>query len=166
MIWDKDNLCEYQNKAAEVLTHYESFCPAPEFIPLKCQLYSDLLVQCAENSLETKSHQPAKKGKPPPQLQQAWQHLKKCFNIWKLEGKPKVATNPSFLRYKKARANFHHVRRYHLNLKTIKTNNLVMHTNISEKNKHFKLLKNLRGSKSKQKLTGLYTTYKRCRAAW
>ena len=79
VIWDEDNLGNYQHAAANVLTEFESFFPAPEYIPLKCQLYSDLLVRCAEIFLEIKPPQSPKKYKHPPQLQQAWQHLWKCF---------------------------------------------------------------------------------------
>ena len=45
VVWDGDDLDEYQTNAADVLTEFESFFPTPEFIPLKCHLYSDLLVK-------------------------------------------------------------------------------------------------------------------------
>ena len=75
VIWDEDNLGKYQHAAASVLTEFESFFPTSEYIPLKCQLYSDLLVRSAKLFLETKSPQQPSQQKHPPQLHQAWQHL-------------------------------------------------------------------------------------------
>ena len=48
VIWDEADLENYQSVAAEVLSEFESFFQNPEFIPLKCQLYPDLLVKTAE----------------------------------------------------------------------------------------------------------------------
>ena len=158
VIWDEDNLGNYQHAAANVLTEFESFFPAPEYIPLKCQLYSDLLVRCAEIFLEIKPPQSPKKHKHPPQLHQAWQHLRKCFTCWKREGKPRDPTSSSLLQYKGARANFQYIRRYCNNLKTIKINNKLMHTHSSDRKKHLKLIKNMRGCKRSQAPTELHTS--------
>ena len=45
----------YQKKAASFLTSAESFFNDPEFIPLKCELFSNLLVQSAESCFLYKS---------------------------------------------------------------------------------------------------------------
>ena len=157
VIWKDENIGDYQRLAGKTLTEYESFFPTPEFIPLKCQLYSDLLVKSAEVCLDTKPDKADKKRKHSPQVHQAWQHLRKTFKIWKREGKLKEPDNQNFLNYKLARANVQHVRRYCDNLKTIKANNLLMHSHISDRNKHFKLIKSIRGVQTKKCLPVLYT---------
>ena len=155
--WNEENLAEYQITAAKVPSESEAFFHSPEFIPLKCQLYSDLLVKTAEICLPTSPCQPARKSKPSPQLHLAWQHLRKSFKSWKREGKPKDPVNPSHLKYKKARASFQKTRRYQDNLKTVKMNNHVMHCHMTDRNKYFQLMKKLRGSQKKQSLTALNT---------
>ena len=87
LIWDEENIKKYQAAAAKVLLEYQSLFPTPEFIPLKCQLYSDLLVKASELCLDIKPNKPKKNLHPSHELQQAWMHLKKAFNIWKREGK-------------------------------------------------------------------------------
>ena len=158
IIWDEKYLESYQNISDKVLQDYESLFNSPEFIPLKCQLYSDLLVKSAELCFPRKSNPPAvRKSRPPPKVHQAWKHLDKCFKIWKKEGKVKTTNSVSYTRYKQARANFQQTRRHQHNLKTIHLNNELMYSNISDRNKHYKLVKKLRGSKSRKSLTALHT---------
>ena len=135
--WNDKNLEQYQVVAAQALTEYETFFDAPEFIPLKCQLYSEILVRAAEMCLGVKSRGQNKKSKVSPQIHQAWAHLHKCFKIWKNEGKIKCPSNSSFLQYKQARAKLQHTRRYQFNLLTIKTNNELMFTKESDRKRHF-----------------------------
>ena len=157
VVWTEDNLSEYQRTAAKVLSEFEEFLPAPELIPLKCKLYSELLVKAAEICFETKQPKATKKARHPQQLHHAWKHLEKCFNTWKREGKPRGSLHQSHKLYRQARGHFQHIRRYGSNLKTIKFNNLLMETHRSDKMKHFKLMRSLRGSHSKQTLTTLHT---------
>ena len=157
VLWSQSNLCQYQDAAAKILSDFEAFLPTPEFIPLKCQLYSDLLVKAAELSLASKPSKPEKKAGTHPQVHQAWQRLQKSHRVWKKEGKSKALNSTSFTLYKQARANFQQVRRYRLNLKNIKCNNLLMNSHVNDKNQYFKIIKNLRGSKERQRLTELHT---------
>ena len=146
-----------------LLQECEAFFPTPEFIPLKCQLYSDLLVRTAEICLDCKPDQTTKrKVKPSPQVHQAWKHLEKTFKVWKQEGKPKNPCSASFLQYKRARAKFQQTRRSQHNLRTIRKNNELMHSNISDRNKHLQLVKKMRGSQAKKSLTALYTPAGKC----
>ena len=67
VVWDKERVGDYQDLTAKVLSEYEAYFPTPEFVPLKCQLYSDLLVKAADISLDTTPpHRPTKKSKPSP----------------------------------------------------------------------------------------------------
>ena len=155
--WNENNLEKYQVAATHALTEYESFFDAPEFIPLKCQLYSEILVRAAEMYLGVKSRCLNKKSKVSPQIHLAWAHLQRCFKIWKKEGKIKCPSSSSFQLYKQARARFQHTRRHQFNLLTIKTNNDLMFTKENDRKKHFQLLKKIRGVNSKKKLTTLVT---------
>ena len=157
IIWNKNGLEDYQKVAGNILTELEAYFPTPEFIPLKCQLYSDILVKAAETTLEKKSKNPPYKQRFPRQLHQAWQHLRKCFNIWKSKGKPRDPPDKLYVEYRLARSRFQYIRRYCNNLKMIKTNNLLMHTCKFDRSGHLKLIKNLRGCKASQKLSELRT---------
>ena len=157
VIWNESNLDEYQSTAAGVLLKYEALFPTSEFIPLKCQLYSELLVKSAEICLDSKPAPTSRKFKSSPKVQQAWQHLQKSIRTWKKEGKVKDLKSTSFLQYKKARANFQQTRRYQHNLKTIRVNNELMNSFVSDRNKHFKLVKNIRGTQPKKVLKTLHT---------
>ena len=157
VIWSENKIQEYQCVAAKILAEYEEFFKTPEFIPLKCQLYSNLLVKAAEVCLEMKKNTPEKKPRYPPRLHQAWMHLRRCFKIWKITGKRKDPSCESFLLYKQARGNFQHIRRYMDNLKTIKTNNTLMQTSFSDQKRYFSLIKTLCGKKKEQCVTELHT---------
>ena len=157
VIWKEENIGEYQRLAAKALSEYESFFHTPEFIPLKCELYSELLVKSSEVCLETKPSIIPKKKKHSPRIHQAWQHLQRTFKIWKQDGKPKDPDNTNFRIYKLARAKFQSVRRYCDNLGTIRSNNLLMHSHTSDRNKHFNLVKKMRGVQTKKSLSALHT---------
>ena len=58
ILWDKTNLENYQKIAEEALQKYENIFNSPEYIPLKCQLYSDLLVKSAELCFTSNNTQP------------------------------------------------------------------------------------------------------------
>ena len=94
IIWDQDKLQEYQSIAAKALSDCESYFPSAEFIPLKCQLYSDLFVKSAELTQDSKL--PAKtfkNVKPSGRKPQAWQYLRKTLSTWKnIGGKSKQAS--------------------------------------------------------------------------
>ena len=157
VVWDEANIDNYQTVAAQILQEYESFLPTPEFIPLKCQLYSELLVKSAEICLDSKPVRKGCKSRPSPQVNQAWKHLQKCIKLWKKSGKKRDKTDILFVKYKQARADFQRVRRYQYNLKTIRSNNQLMQSHFSDRNKHFKLIKQLRGQHTQKTLTMLDT---------
>ena len=48
IIWRDEKVAEYQTLANKALSEYEAWFPTPDFIPLKCQLFSELLVKTAE----------------------------------------------------------------------------------------------------------------------
>ena len=156
--WDDEKLAEYQSAAAKALSECEAYFSSAEYIPLKCQLYSELLVKCADLTMGTRSLPTSSKSpRYPPRLHQAWQHLRKCFRLWKQDNKPKDPLNSLLLKYRAARANFQAIRRHCRNLKTVKFNNLLMHTQYSDRRKHLKLIKKLRSSRKKQTLAELHT---------
>ena len=145
VIWNKERLCDYQNIAAKALSYFEAFFPTKEFIPLKCELYSSLLVRSAEICLDRKPVPTKRQQRNSPRVHQAWQHLQKMFKIWKNNGKVKDSSCIAFTMYLSARSKFQHVRRYQHNLKMIKLNNELMNSNFRDRNKHFKLVNRARG---------------------
>ena len=157
IIWNEENVQDYQHLAGQVLADFEEFFPTPEFIPLKCQLYSDLLVRSADLTMDTRPLPTPNKFRSSPRIHNAWAHLRKYFYIWKKAGKPRDQTNKTYLEYKQSRANFQRIRRHQQNLRTIKLNNQIMHTNRADRNRFFKLMKKLRAQPFKQELSELQT---------
>ena len=157
IIWDQDNLEQYQVTAGRILSEYDDIFSLPEHIPLKCELFSTLLVKAAELCLESK---PAiiknnSKSKPSPKLHSAWQHLEKTFNVWKNLGKNK--NSYEFIEYKKARSDFQRQYRLESNYKKIKENNFIMHADIGNKGDFFNRIKRICNTKYDQNVTVLNT---------
>ena len=159
VVWNPETIPIYQAMAAQFLTECDSYFPSSDFIPLKCQLYSDLLVKAAELSLGTKmSKAAAKKPQVPRQVHQAWQHLHKMYKIWKKADKPRNNDNPVLVKYRQARAAFQYIRRRTNNLKIIRENNILMHSYKTDRTNHLKLVKRMRGCKQKKCITTLHTS--------
>ena len=108
VIWDLENVAAYEAASDEPLTEMESIFDTPEWIPLECELYSRLIVRCAEQTLKLKTKlNSAKKYRIFSQKQnQAWEHLNKCYKLWFNAGKPRDKTNQCCLSYRKTRSNF------------------------------------------------------------
>ena len=151
IVWDKKNLVNFQDTAAMALSRYEKFFSLPEHIPLKCDLFSRLLVKAAEMTMGVKSEKKTSKfrNKPSARLHQSWLKLRKHFNVWKGEGKPR-GDSKSFREYKLSRGIFQQVYRYERELKTIRNNNTIMHADKSNKKEFFKIIKNIRSGKTSQ----------------
>ena len=150
VVWDTTNLTKYQEAAARALVEYERLFSMPEHIPLRCELYSRLLVKSAELSMDTKSvkRQSGLKQKPPHVLHQAWLKLRKHFNIWKKEGKPRDRESESLKHYKVSRGLFQRAYRYDRELRSIRDNNKIMCADKSNKKEFFKIIKNIRSCKA------------------
>ena len=158
IVWKAEDIPTYQALAAKFLSECEAFFSSSDFLPLKCQLYSELLVKAAEISLGTKPCMPIAKKFYSPRVHQAWQHLQKLFKIWKHDEKPRDKGNIAFLRYRQARSAFQQIKRYENNLKTIRYNNILMQSHKTDRVKHLRLVKKMRGYKSRQNLTMLHTS--------
>ena len=137
LVWNKDNLPKYQAMAGKLLSECDSYFPTPEFIPLKCQLYSDLLVRASEISLDTRPNSKVKKHQYRQKIHQAWQHLQKVYKIWKKAGKPRDLDSLDYRTFRQARAAFQQIRRHSENLKVIKLNNKLINTYKNERNKQW-----------------------------
>ena len=66
VVWDNANLENYQHTAATALAEYENMFPLLEHIPLKCELFSRILVQSAEVCLEIKQVKEKAKNRNKP----------------------------------------------------------------------------------------------------
>ena len=157
VLWNEDDIYKYKEISSQMLTEAEALFPDPEFIPLKCELYSNLLVRAAELSCATSHKRPEKRCLVPPQVNRAWKKLQRAFKNWKQEGKPRLPSSNSYLTFKQARSNLQQIRRYQNNLKMIRTNNKLMQTHSCHRQRHFRLIKNLRTPRNKQSLSELHT---------
>ena len=163
VVWDNDELINsYKDLSDKVLKEMEELFSNKECIPLKCKLYSELLVFCAENSLP---HVPRKTNprnqkhqRFSPQQNKAWQMFNKRYMDWKRAGKPRNPTNPVFQQFKAARAYFQRVRRYEDNLRFIKFNNKLMLSSMYNRGEIFKLMKAARSKHSRKLQTSKLIT--------
>ena len=161
VIWDTTKLAMYQDTVALALTQYDAMFPLPEHIPLKCELFSNLLVKSGEMTMELKPVKKKNKSrmklKPSPSLHQAWQKLQKAFKIWKSNGKIKNLENVNYLNYKQARALFQCRYRKEADLKFIRENNAIILADKNNKNDFYKLIKNMRSRRMSKSPTTLNT---------
>ena len=157
MIWDQTKLEPYQESAGRALTEYDDIFPSPVYIPLKCELFSALLVKAADLFIESKpvTSKNNLKVKPSPQLHSAWQYLQKTFNIWKNTGK--IKNSNEFSQYKRARSSFQRRHRQESDFKNIKENNLIMNADHENKNEFFHHIKRTRNTKHDLPVTALNT---------
>ena len=151
VIWDTTNLETYQKLAATALTEYDTMFPLLEHIPLKCELFSRILVKSAELCMKVveSKKEPKSKTKVSAKLHQAWQKLRKQYNIWKLGGKRKESSNTEYMEYKRARGTFQKLYRYENELAFIKTNNMIMYADKHNQKAFFKKIKSIRSSKTR-----------------
>ena len=149
IVWDVDNLQNYQHTAATALAEYEEIFSLPEHIPLKCELYSSILVRSAELCLVSKpAPKPGTRKKPSMSVHKAWLHLRKSYKEWKKRGKIKDQACTYFKEYKQARSSFQLQYRQNMEQKNIRDNNTIMRADLKNKNEFFKLIRNIRCNKS------------------
>ena len=98
VIWEEEKIGDYQNLTTKILSGYESYFPTPEFIPLKCQLYSELLGKAAECPLTPDPVNQLRR----PSILHSFTRLGNTFRKHsipgKKEGKPRYSGNPAFLK--------------------------------------------------------------------
>ena len=97
--------------------------------------------ECTFNS--NTSPAKSKQSRVSVKLHQAHQHLRRCYNIWNKEGKPRSTDHPLFSSYRQARSKVQQVRRHERNMRNIRTNNKIMQANHGNKNLYFKMIKNI-----------------------
>ena len=148
--WEPSKLHRYQHMTDIALTEYENLFPLPQHIPLKCELYSQLLVKSAEMSMDMKKVRKASKNKtrnssPPSSiLHQNWLRLRKAFRNWKHCGKVKDFQNVFYIQYCRARKAFQQRYRYETELKYINQNNKIMQADSGNKKSFYKTIRDMR----------------------
>ena len=164
IVWDSSRLPIYQSLSASALAEYEEEFKDPEYTPLKCELFSRILVRSAELCLDSIPALKLRKDKKhPAAVHQAWIKLRKSYRTWKTRGKKKDLNCVHYMVFRKARSDFQRTYRRNKELKYIRENNLIMGANAENKNELFKLIRNIRSSKCSQAPTILNTplgTYK------
>ena len=155
IVWDGGDTTPYRDATDIALKHMEEVFNEPEFIPLKCELYSRLLVTCAEGTLKVKTTRTRKSRslKFSKRQNKAWKEFDKSFKAWSKAGKPRSETNHLYKHFKVARSNFQRVRRYEDNLKSIKHNNQLMTYEKEDKTQLYRLVKAAQGKKAAGPLT-------------
>ena len=158
IVWETDRLNMYQETAAKFLLHYEVMFPLPEHIPLKCELYSNILVKAAELCLKIKSEKKRLgSNKPSHTLHQAWLRLRKLLKKWKKGGKIKTPDCSEFQEYNQAKRIFRYQYRREQELKSIRFNNTIMNADNRNKDEFFKIIRNIRRGKSSDPPSTLHT---------
>ena len=147
ILWNDENIKAYKLSSNGILKEMEETFNDPEFIPLKCELYSKLLVTCAEKTVKVKPTKAKTTQKQKFSFRQnlAWSQFDRAYKLWRSAGKPRDKLNLAYKRFREARAKFQAIRRYEDNLKHIKHNNSLMVSTNDDKNQVYKVLKAARG---------------------
>ena len=149
VVWREENLAEYQELSSSALSDALEFWDAPEFIPLLCSLFSNLLVKSAELVFEIKQTKKAKYTEVPVKVRAAEKDLKNKHNNWKKSGRPQDKQDPSWQKYATARANLQGVTRWESDKKTRCLNNYLMRSDKKNQKHVFSKLRQLRNTKTK-----------------
>ena len=148
---------KYQELAGSFLSQAESYFDSPEYIPLKCNMYSNLLVTAATSTCavkQSKPHHP--KLKLSYKLKLAKTNYKRKYKLWNKHQRNR--DHPAYTEYLSARKNLQYIARYEDNLRNIKFNNELMNAHSSDKNKVYSLMKKARGVVSCAETSTLETT--------
>ena len=94
---------------------------------------------------------------PSKSVHKAWLQLRKAYEVCKKGGKVRDPACKLFQGYKNSRSMFQQQYRKEKELKFIKDNNAIMRADHNNKNEFYKIIKNIRSSKSRQSLTTLKT---------
>ena len=148
IIWDESKMNEYQELAANALSNASKYWDTPETIPILSRIISDLLVKCGKLVFETKSSKYSAVSKSSKKISKAEETLTKAFKKWKKVGRPSSKSDSARIAYTSARSNLQKLRRYEDNLKTIRHNNFLMHSECHDRNKVYASMKKFRGESS------------------
>ena len=108
IVWDDVNLEQYKEMSSAALVRANKFFNTAECIPLKYELFSNLLVSAAKLC----SYSKPKKKIPiqPPgisgNLRKAKMLYKKNFQIWKCNGRPRCKSDESYLNFLSAKNSY------------------------------------------------------------
>ena len=161
--WEPSKIHRYQHASDIALTEYEKMFTLPQHIPLKCELYSRLLVKSAEISMDMKMARKTSKNKtrnssPPSSiLHQIWLQLRKAFKNWKHCGKAKDLENIFYIHYRQTRKAFQQRYRYETELRYIHQNNKIMQADSKNKKIFFKTIRDMRRGNKTQIPNVLHT---------
>ena len=149
VVWDVANLNQYQATTDMVLSEYDYRFPLLEHIPLKCELFSRLLVRAAELTLESKPAKTSarKRTKPSPTLHKAWLKMRKAFGSWKASGKVKDSACKEYEAYRESKRLFQCRYRMEAELNYIQNNNTIMKADKTNKKQFFNIIRNIRRNK-------------------
>ena len=147
VVWNKSDISIYQDYADSILALAESWFPGPELIPLKCELYSHLLVKSALSTcITSKSGTPdcgSKKTKISKKLKHAKAEYRIRYRQWNIMNRDK--NHPTYLAYTEARKVLQRTERYERNLSYIYLNNKLMRAESGDRTVVYSMMKKARG---------------------
>ena len=95
--WNDAGIPGYQQQSRQVLTNLVEQFNQPEYIPVLSELFSKMLVMCAEKNFDTTcpSSKPRTQGKTyfSREHKMAYIRHEKVCNDWRKQGRPKEASH-------------------------------------------------------------------------
>ena len=134
VVWDKSDIAQYQGHAGCLLSLAESSFPDSECIPIKCELYSKLLVNAALSTCEAKKPTSVTSANTKPKQSK---NLKLAKSFYKMKYKHwnRSKDHPTYKAYVQARKALQQVERYEGCLEYISFNNRLMQAHSKDRNK-------------------------------
>ena len=140
VLWEKSDISQYQVLAGSFLSQAESYFDSPEYIPLKCNMYSNLLITAATSTCAVKQSKPHRqKPKLSYKLKLAKSNYRRKYKLWNKQNRNR--DHPAYSEYLGAQKNLQYIGRYEDNLNNIKFNNELMDAHANDKNKVYSLMK-------------------------
>ena len=138
-VWSENGMIGYQTESADILKKLANQFNQPEFIPLLSELFSKMLVICAENNFETiKPKMKTSKLKKPyfsPDHRAAYMSHESVCKEWRRQGRPKDINHPARIAKLSSQRNLQRIVRHEQSMKARKNHDDLMATfqqNISQ----------------------------------
>ena len=158
--WNQSDIEQYQEYTDTILSLAESTFSDPQLFPIKCELYSHLLVNSAVKTCALKKSRSCTKSKYKTKISKKLKHARSEYRIrygqWNRTGRRK--DHPTYKAYITARKVLQRIERYERNLSYIKFNNKLMLADSTDKSEVFSLMKKARGVTSTSVKTSILET--------
>ena len=152
--WDKDNVENYQEQTARILSELVDKFDQPEEIPILTEMFARTLVLSAEQNFETTNPNKPRKPKNFPsfskELDEAYKNHKKVCQAWRSAGRPIDNSHPAKMNKLESQRMMRRIARENESEKACKLHDELMEVHFNDISRVCQKLKKIRGENYEQ----------------